>query len=198
MKIGVIVGSVRANRFAGYPAQWIADLAAKMPGTAIVLLDLMDFDLPFVGNPRREDASDSKSEEEVARWRKEISACDAFIVTAAEYNHGPTAVLKNAMDSAGEEWHNKPVAFVGYGGVGGARAVEQLRLVAIELRMAPIRNAVHILWPVYVAVAREGKSLGEFEYLNEGANELLAQLMWWARVLKWGRRSHPSDLSLVQ
>ena len=87
------------------------------------------------------------SQNEVAqRWQKKVASLDGFIFTAAEYNRGPTAVLKNALDYAYKEWNQKPVAFVGYGGVGGARAVEQLRLHAVELQMAPIRTAVHILW----------------------------------------------------
>ncbi len=67
------------------------------------------------------------SQNEVAqRWQKKVDSLDGFIFTAAEYNRGPTAVLKNALDYAYKEWNQKPVAFVGYGGVGGARAVEQL------------------------------------------------------------------------
>jgi len=34
------------------------------------------------------------------------------------------------------------LGFVSYGSAGGARAIEQLRLVAIELAMWPIRNAI--------------------------------------------------------
>jgi catechol 2,3-dioxygenase-like lactoylglutathione lyase family enzyme len=92
---------------------------------------------------------------------------------AAEYNHGPTAVLKNALDYAYAEWGNKPVAFVGYGGVDGARAVEQLRLHAIELQMAPVRSAIHILFPDYLAVIKDGKPLSELEHLNQAARQML-------------------------
>jgi len=73
-------------------------------------------------------------------WRRKIDEFDGFIATAAEYNHGATAVLKNALDSALYEWKDKPITFVGYGGVGGARAVEQLRMNAIELEMTPRIN----------------------------------------------------------
>ena len=112
---------------------------------------------------------------------------DAFIFTAAEYNRGPTAVLKNALDYAYAEWSNKPVAFVGYGGVGGARAVEQLRLHAIELQMAPIRSAIHILFPDYLAVIKDGKPLSELEHLNQAARQMLDQLAWWTAALKAAR-----------
>ena len=40
----------------------------------------------------------------------------------AEYNHGYPAVLKNAMDWTFVEWRRKPITFVGWGNVGGARA----------------------------------------------------------------------------
>jgi NAD(P)H-dependent FMN reductase len=95
--------------------------------------------------------------------------------------------LKNALDYAYAEWSNKPVAFVGYGGVGGARAVEQLRLHAIELQMAPIRSAVHILFPDYLAVIKDGKPLSELEHLNQVARQMLDQLAWWTAALKAAR-----------
>jgi NAD(P)H-dependent FMN reductase len=89
--------------------------------------------------------------------------------------------LKNALDYAYAEWSNKPVAFVGYGGVGGARTVEQLRLHTIELQMAPIRSAVHILFPDYLAVIKDGKPLSKLEHLNQAARQMLDQMAWWTR-----------------
>ena len=96
-------------------------------------------------------------------------------------------MLKNALDYAFKEWNNKPVSFVGYGGVGGARAVEQLRLNAVELEMAPIRHAVHIQLPVYLAVLKEGKKLRDFDFLNQSAKHVLDQLAWWTKALKAAR-----------
>src|SRR5438046_274634 len=40
-------------------------------------------------------------------------------------------------------WSRKAIAFISWGGSGGTRSVEQLRLVAIELDLAPTRFAVH-------------------------------------------------------
>jgi NAD(P)H-dependent FMN reductase len=121
-----------------------------------------------------------------------VAEFDAYIFTAAEYNRGPTAVLKNALDYAYPEWANKPVSFVGYGGVGGARAVEQLRLTAIELQMAPIRTAVHVVLPAFLAVLKEGKKLADFDYLNQGAKQMLDQLAWWTKALKAARDKRPA------
>jgi NAD(P)H-dependent FMN reductase len=150
------------------------------------LLDLRDYPMPFFDEP----ASPlyAPSQNEVARrWQKKIVEFDGYIIVAAEYNRGPTAVLKNALDYAYTEYNYKPVAFVGYGGVGGARAIEQLRLSSIELQMAPIRTAVHIPLAAYLAVLREGKGLSDFDYLNQSAGQMLDQLMWWVDALKTAR-----------
>lgn len=186
-KIGIIVGSTRPNRFADKPAQWIKEIAEARGDFDVEVLDLRDYPLPLfneVASPAW-----APSENETAReWQKKVAEFDGYVVLAAEYNHGPTAVLKNALDYAFNEWNNKPVAFVGYGGVGGARAVEQLRLHAVELEMAPIRNGVHILWPDYIAVAQGEKQLAELEHLNEGAAKMLDQFAWWVDALKAARQ----------
>ena len=89
------------------------------------------------------------------------------------------------------------LAFVGYGGVGGARAVEALRLTAIELQLAPIRTAVHIQVPVYLAVLKEGKKLGDFDFLNEAARDMLDQLAWWTNALRAARSQAARSLELA-
>jgi NAD(P)H-dependent FMN reductase len=164
LKLAIVIGSIRPNRFGGHAAQWIEEVARRRGDFEVEFIDLKDYPMPLFA----EEASPlyAPSKDEVARrWQKKVGEFDAFIFTAAEYNRGPTAVLKNALDYAYAEWGNKPVAFVGYGGVGGARAVEQLRLHAIELQMAPIRSAVHILFPDYLAVIKGGKPLSELEHL---------------------------------
>src|SRR3989344_5448802 len=88
----------------------------------------------------------------LCRFSKKIEEGDAFVMVTPEYNHGTSGVLKNALDWVYPEWNNKPVAFVSYGGVGGARAVEQLRLIAVELQMASIREAVHMNGEQYFPV----------------------------------------------
>ncbi len=59
-----------------------------------------------------------------------------------EYNHGTSGALKNAIDYLYAEWNNKAAGFVSYGSAGGARAVEQLRLVMGELQVADVRAQV--------------------------------------------------------
>lgn len=185
-KIGIIVGSTRQGRFADHPAQWIHEVAAARGDMDVELLDLRDYPMPFFDEATSPAYATPKNEV-AQRWGKKIDSLDGFIIVAAEYNRGPTAVLKNALDYAYKEWNRKPVAFVGYGGVGGARSVEHLRLNCIELQMAPVRAGVHIQIPVYLAVLKEGKKLAEFDFLQEGARDMLDQFVWWANALKAAR-----------
>jgi len=191
-RLAVVIGSVRPNRFAEHPARWIAELARERGDFDVEVIDLKDFPLPFFEEPASPAYGASRNEA-ARRWQRKMAGFDAYIFTAAEYNHGPTAVLKNALDYAFQEWANKPVSFVGYGGVGGARAVEQLRLNAVELQMAPIRNAVHIQFPVYLAVVKEGKKLADFDFLNQSGRDMLEQLAWWTRALKEARRADAQE-----
>ncbi|MGB3899311.1 MAG: NAD(P)H-dependent oxidoreductase [Mesorhizobium sp.] len=185
-KIGIIVGSTRANRFADKPTEWIANIAKARADLDFEVVDLRDYPMPFF-----EEATSpawAPSQNEVAqRWQKKVEELDGYIFITAEYNRGPTAVLKNAIDYAYNEWNNKPAAFVGYGGVGAARAIEQLRLHAVEMQMAPTRAGVHILMPDFVAVLQQGKKLEEIEHLNQSATAMLDQLAWWAKALKAAR-----------
>lgn len=187
-KIAIVVGSTRAARFADKPVEWIAKIARQHADLDVEIVDLRDFPLPFFD----EVASSAwvPSQNEVAqRWQKKVAEFDGFIFTAAEYNHGPTAVLKNAIDYAANEWNKKPAGFVGYGGVGGARAVEQLRMHAVELQMAPVKAAVHITWGDFLAVREGQKKLDELEHLNQAAQALVNDVAWWAKALKKAREA---------
>lgn len=192
-KIGIIVGSTRAARFADKPTEWIARIAAEYSDLAFEVVDLRDYPMPFF----EEAASPAwaPSQNEVAqRWQKKIDELDGYIFITAEYNRAPTGVLKNAIDYAYNEWNKKPAAFVGYGGVGGARAVEQLRLILIELQMAPTRSAVHVGMEPMLGMLRNGKDFGDYDYLGASVGPMLDELLWWTRVLKAGR----DDASLAQ
>ncbi|RTL99915.1 MAG: NAD(P)H-dependent oxidoreductase [Hyphomicrobiales bacterium] len=185
-KIAIVVGSTRAARFADVPTQWIAKIAKSHADIDVEIVDLRDWPLPFFDEVAS--SAWAPSQNEVAqRWQKKVAEFDGFIFTAAEYNHAPTGVLKNAIDYAANEWNKKPAGFIGYGSVGGARAVEQLRLIAVELQMAPVKSAVHIAWGDFLAVRQGEKKLEDIEHLNQAAAALINDVAWWAKVLKAAR-----------
>jgi NAD(P)H-dependent FMN reductase len=185
-KIGVILGTTRPNRFADKAAQWLMNLARQRNDADFELIDLRDYPMPFF----EEQASPLfvPPQNEVARrWARKMSELDGFIFVTAEYNHGLPAVLKNALDHAYAEYNRKPAALVGYGGVGGARAVEQLRLVLAELQVASLRHAVHVGGSEFLAMFLHGKSFADFPYLDDTVKPMLDDLVWWANTLKAGR-----------
>ncbi len=186
LKVAVIVGTTRAARFGHKAAQWIFDIAAKRDDIEVELVDLRDFPLPFF----EEVASNAwaPTQNEVGlRWQKKVGEFDGYVFVTAEYNHGVPAVLKNALDYAYPEWNRKAAACVGYGAVGGARAIEQLRLVCIELQLAPTRTGVHIQGADFMAVWRQGKAISELEYLKPNADSMLDELVWWTGAHKAAR-----------
>ena len=184
LKIKVIVGSTRPNRFSEKPSQWIFDLAKKRADLDVELLDPRDYPLPFFeeGLPPGL-AKDGYTNPAVVKWREKIREADGFIIVTPEYNHGYPAVLKNALDYTYYAWARKAVAFVSWGGAGGARGVEQLRLVTIGLDMVPTRSAVHIPNPWFI----QDMSGIDTEANQQAAKALLDNLTWWTGALKAAR-----------
>ena len=192
--IHTILGSTRPQRFSEKPARWIHDQLTARGDVRAELIDLRDYALPFFDQPVSPARFQGVYPNPIANdWARKIDEADAYVVVGPEYNHGYSAVLKNAFDWAFHEWNNKPIAFVSYGGVGGARAVEQMRLVAIELEMAPIRFAVHVPTEVYRAVMNEQVPVDPklFQPLQAAADRMIDQLIWWARALNAARLAAP-------
>ena len=185
-RIGIIIGSTCPSRFGEKPAAWIHGIAAKRTDLDFDLIDLRDYKLPLFNEPISPAWGPPKNEE-AQRWAAKLASLDGFILVTPEYNHGTSAVLKNALDYAYKEFVRKPVAFVGYGSVGGARAVEHLRLVAAELQMVSVRNAVYIGGGDFLGLFQQGKSFDDFPHLAQSAVPMLDELSWWARVLKPAR-----------
>lgn len=186
VKIQVIMGSTRQGRFVEQPARWIFEKLKKREDVDAELIDLRDWPLPFFDEPVSPGTMIMLKKDYVnelgKKWAMKIGEADGYLIVTPEYNHGYPAVLKNAIDYVYNEWNNKPVGFLSYGGsAGGTRSVQQLRQVAIELQMMPIRNGVHI--PMYWTQLDEKGNLKTDSY-NDNAENLLNQLILWTKSLK--------------
>lgn len=186
LKIAIIVGSTRATRFADKPVAWLKGVVAGRTDAQYEVLDLRDYPMPFF-DEAGSNAYVPTQNEVAVRWQHKLAEFDGYVIVTAEYNRAPTAVLKNALDYAYPEWNKKAVAFVGYGSVGAARAVEQLRTIAIELQMAPIRTAVHIQGADFMGAWQQGAALEDMAHLQPGVTNMLDELSWWANALKTAR-----------
>jgi NAD(P)H-dependent FMN reductase len=125
--------------------------------------------------------------EVVNKWTAEIARSDGFIFVTPEYNYGPAAVLKNALDWVYPEWNRKAAAFVSYGSAVGARSVQQLRETAIELQLAPVRSSVHIPVATLWAHFQGGDVDAGLAELEAPAKTMIEDLLWWTRALKAAR-----------
>jgi NAD(P)H-dependent FMN reductase len=186
LRIGIVLSSTRVGRFADKPAEWLLGLAKKREGVVFELVDLRDYPMPFFDEPKSPLRAPSQNEV-VREWARKVGELDGFVFVTGEYNHSIPAVLKNAIDFIYTEFNRKPASFVGYGGVGGARGIEQLRLILVELQVAPLRSAVHIGRDDYMGLAMNNKTFDELPHLAHAAEAMLDELLWWARALSAGR-----------
>jgi NAD(P)H-dependent FMN reductase len=187
--IAIIVASTRTNRFADFPLKWLREQTKDNARFTFEVVDLRDHTLPLeilqnspAMAPRLYESEDHKALGEI------FDAADGFLIIANEYNHGYSASLKNTLDHYFVEFNRKPISFLGYGNVGGARAIEQLRQVADELDMASVRPTVNILGKFVMDIRGGNENVTEvFAPLEPRLEALLNDLHWWATALKVAR-----------
>jgi NAD(P)H-dependent FMN reductase len=178
-KIGIILGSTRPGRNGEAVARWVLDIASKRSDAEFELIDLLDYKLPHL-DEALPPSMGQYSQPHTQEWAAKIASFDGFVMVTPEYNHSTSGVLKNAIDYLFAEWNNKAVGFVSYGAMGGARAVEHLRLVAGELQMADVRAQVGLsLFHDFenFSVLKPG------EHQVEALNATLDQVLAWSRAL---------------
>jgi NAD(P)H-dependent FMN reductase len=173
-RLTIIIGSTRPGR-AGLPiARWFADRARSHGGFDVNMVDLAELNLPLLDEPnhprlRRYIHRHTKD------WSAIVDASDAFAIVTPEYNNGYPAALKNAIDYLHEEWCDKPVGFVSYGGVSaGTRAVQQLKQVVTTLKMHPVVEAVSI--PFHVQFIGDDGRVQANEIMEQAADAMLDEL----------------------
>lgn len=192
--IQVIVGTTRPGRVGRKIADWYLQAAQQRTDMTFELIDLAEIDLPLLDESHSA-KSGHYEHEHTKKWSERITKADGYVWVTGEYNHGVPAPLKNALDYLYSEWNRKPVAFVGYGGLGAARAVEQLVSIASELKMAPLGERVSIV-DVWFALDEQGTVKQEF--VKSDLTHQFDELSWWAQALKAAREAEYSDESTSQ
>lgn len=179
LRIGIIVGSTRPGRKGLEVGEWVA-ANAKAAGVEFELVDLVDYALPLLDEPLP--ASMGQYQHEHSRkWAAKVDEFDGYIFVTAEYNHSLPGALKNALDFASLEWHNKAAGIVSYGSMGGVRANEHLRQVLAELEIADVRQNVMLSlftdWENFTTFAPAQLHLAELA-------KQVDQVVAWAGALK--------------
>jgi len=180
LRIAIITGSTRPGRIVEGVARWALNVAAQRSDARFELVDIADFNLPLLDEPLPPSLGHYKHDHTKA-WAASIASYDGFIFVTPEYNHSMSGALKNAIDFIYAEWNNKAAGFVSYGSTGGVRAVEQLRLVMAEIKIADVRSHVSLSlftdfenYSVFKPQARHAAEL----------NALLGEVIAWATALR--------------
>ena len=139
LKLAIIVGSTRPGRKAAAVADWVHKRAAGRATATYDIVDLADQPLPLLDEPIPPSRS-QYTHDHTKAWAATIGGYDGFIFVTPVYNHSTPASLKIAFDYLYAEWNNNAAAFVSYGSMGGARAVEHLRGICSELQLAHVRQ----------------------------------------------------------
>ncbi len=180
LKIAIILGTTRPNRKSEQVGRWVHEIAARRGDAQYELVDLREYELPFLDEPFPPSFR-KYTQEHTKVWSEKINGYDGYVFVTGEYNHSIPAVLKNAIDYLYYEWHDKPAGFVSYGSAGGARAVEQLREVMGEIHVADVRPQVLI----FSATDFENYTTFKPSENHERAlNALLDNLIAWSKAMK--------------
>jgi NAD(P)H-dependent FMN reductase len=180
LKIAIILGSTRPGRNGEAVGQWVYGIAKKRIDIDFELVDIKDFNLPLLDEPIPPSMG-QYSKEHTKMWSAKIDSFDAYLFVTAEYNHGIPGALKNAIDFLFKEWNNKVAGFVSYGSAGGVRAVEQLRLVMAELKVATVRTQVQL------SLYTDFENFTKFKpapFQENAVNTMLEELIAWGSALK--------------
>jgi NAD(P)H-dependent FMN reductase len=155
--ITIILGTGREGAMSQKVAEFVVE-EAKNYGFEVEFIKVKDWlDKPYTGG---------MSEEKRNKASEILKNSQGFLIISPEYNHSFPGELKLFLDEFYEEFNHKPVGICGVssGKLGGARMVESLRLVLIELKMIPLRNAVYF------------SNVRNFEYEKDSYKEFLKNL----------------------
>lgn len=127
LKLGVIVGSNRRESINRKLAQALMKLGADAFEPAFIRID----DLPMYNQD-----NENPVPEPVARFKREVEACDALLFVTPEHSRSIPAVLKNAIDWGARpwgktSWPDKAAAVTGTSGGVVSTAVAQQHLRAV-------------------------------------------------------------------
>jgi NAD(P)H-dependent FMN reductase len=184
LNIAIILGSTRPGRNGEAVARWVYDIASRRSDAKFELVDVKDYNLPLLDEPIPPSMGQYQKAH-TKTWANKIGSFDGFVFVTAEYNHGIPGALKNAIDFLFKEWNHKAAGFVSYGSAMGVRAVEQLRLVMGELKVADVRTQVML------SLFTDFENFSNFKpapHHENSVNTMLEEVIAWAGALRGVRQ----------
>lgn len=187
LNIGVIIASTRPVRNGTQIADWVKQTTSKDTEANYTYLDLAEINLPFLAEPKLPSMGDYELET-TKKWAAQVEAQDGFLIIIPEYNHSYPASLKNAFDTLYSEWAMKPVGYVGYGSVGGARSIEAFSNALLNAEAVPLTSSSTNI--MLFNQLDENGNFSASEYNENSLEGTLGKLKHWAKVLKAARQAN--------
>lgn len=178
--VPILLGTVRQGRESEKVARLIAArILDAHPEIETVIFDPRSMDLPA-------DEEGTALAGRNPEWQRAMSRADGLILVAPEYNHGYPGRLKEALDILLKEYVHKAVGLVGVSASwsGGTRVIEALLPVVRELGLAVTFSDLNVPQVGdYFNADGSAKDGGSYARIDK----FLAELVWLATALKWGR-----------
>jgi NAD(P)H-dependent FMN reductase len=177
MYIPIILGTAREGRQSEKVASYVLAEVIKY-GLESEILDAREY--------RSEATNNTQEIPPAKKLMPKIEKAEGLIIVSPEYNHGYPGELKMMLDLLYEQYFNKPVGLCGVsaGGLGGARMVEQVRQIVVELHMVPIREALY--FPVVQNLFDEKGQIKDQSYAKR-IKTFLDELTMYAKALSKSR-----------
>jgi NAD(P)H-dependent FMN reductase len=192
-RILVLYGSYRSDRMGIRLADYVvAGLGRR--GDDVELIDARAIGLPILDRMYKEYPRGAAPPAMEALAEK-ISAADAFVFVAGEYNWGVQPGLKNLSDHFLEEWFWRPAAIASYsaGRLSGARSNSAWHGILSEMGMVVISSSLTV-GPIAQTLGAGGEPIGDGGKALERAFPRFADdLAWWTEAAKSqrGRKAPP-------
>jgi NAD(P)H-dependent FMN reductase len=176
----VIIGTPRQGRLTEPAANFVFSEVSKRNDIETELIDIRKIAI------RMDDAGEALKD---SQFSATAARADGLILVVPEYNHSFPGLLKHVLDTNLKEYIHKAVGVCGVsaGPFGGARMIESLIPVLRELGL------VAIFWDVYFGTAGKlfDPATGKITdpAYSRRVEKFLNELIWMARVLRFGRET---------
>lgn len=180
----VILGTPRQGRQSEFVANFIVEQLNNRPEIKTELIDVRTIPIALT------DAGETLKD---PNFSVSMEQADGLILVVPEYNHGYPGLLKHILDTCLKEYIHKPVGICGVsaGPFGGTRVIQNLLPVMRELGLVTIFNDLNF-GTVHQLFDKSGVLVEPAPYIHR-VDRFLTELSWMATVLRYGRKTVPSE-----
>lgn len=169
MNITIVLGTARTDNQTKHVSRVVYEAFSSRDNVDAEHVDVKDYVTKVASMPVW---GTDGLDEGLSKWKEIAEKSEGFVFVLPEYNHGYPGEWKLLVDALTESFHGKPAAIVGVsaGIFSGARMIEQVKPVLIELGLVAVSTALYV-----------GKVKDKFDakgaFIDEGEKERLEKFV---------------------